>query len=140
MNTVSKEGLISGEYAWAHYSLAYPKAINLTRKLKDEYDAVLESVDLLVMPTTITPSSPLPKADATPLEHIDASIGKLENTSVFNGTGHPALAMPIGFVPAKEDANIMLPASMQIVGKFWDEAKILQAAYAWEKEYDWKKF
>ncbi|KAJ9144266.1 Amidase [Pleurostoma richardsiae] len=140
MNTVSKEGLISAEYGWTHYPLAYSKAVNLTRKLKDEYNAALEQVDLLVMPTTITPSNSLLAVNATPLEHIAASAGKLENTSPFNGTGHPALAMPIGFVPAKEDSSIKLPASMQIVGKFWDETKILQAAYAWENSYDWKTF
>lgn len=140
MNTVSKEGLLSGEYGWKQYPLAYSKAVNLTRKLKDEYDAALELVDLLVMPTTITPSSPLPGVDASPLEHIGASGGKLENTSQFNGTGHPALAMPIGFVPAKGNPSIKLPASMQIVGKFWDEAKVLQAAYAWENAYNWKIF
>lgn len=140
MNTVSKEGLISGEYAWTHYPLAYSKAVNLNRKLKDEYNAALEVVDLLVMPTTVAPSNPHPGADATPLEQIGASAGKLENTSQFNGTGHPALAMPIGFVPAKADSSIKLPASMQIVGKFWDEAKILQAAYAWENAHDWETF
>ncbi|KAK7752011.1 hypothetical protein SLS62_005973 [Diatrype stigma] len=140
MNTVSKEGLIAGEYGWTHYPLAYSKAVNLNRKLKDEYNAALEVVDLLVMPTTVAPSNPHPGDDATPLEQISASAGKLENTSQFNGTGHPALAMPIGFVPAKADSSIKLPASMQIAGKFWDEAKILQAAYEWENAHDWKTF
>ena len=140
MSTVSTEGLMSGEYGWTHYPLAYPKAVNLMRKLKDDYDTALKTVDFLVMPTTITASNPLPAVDATPLEHIAASAGKLENTSPFNGTGHPALAMPIGFVPSRVDPEIKLPASLQIVGRFWDEARILQAAYAWENAYDWKAF
>ncbi|OAA57386.1 Amidase [Niveomyces insectorum RCEF 264] len=140
MNMVSKEGLMTAEYGWTHFPLAYPKAVNLTRKLKDEYDAALDTVDFLVMPTTVTPSNPVPGPDATPAEHIAASAGKLENTSPFNGTGHPALAMPIGFVPSQSEPGIKLPASMQIVGKFWDEARILQVAYAWETAYDWKSF
>jgi amidase len=140
MSVVSKEGLLCGEYAWQHYPTVYAKAVNLSRKLKDEYDSVLSKYDLLIMPTTITPSNPLPRLDASPLVHIDASKGKLENSSPFNASGHPALAMPIGFVPASEDSSIRLPASMQIVGKYWDEATILRAAYAWENCVNWKEF
>lgn len=140
MNTVSKEGLLSGEFGWQNHPLAYAKAINLSRKLQHEYDTVLDEVDLLVMPTTVTPSNPLPPVGATPCQDMDASAGKLENTSPFNASGHPALAVPIGFVPAKDDPKIMLPTSMQIVGKYWDEARIVRAAYAWENSIDWRTF
>ena len=138
MSTASKEGLLAGAYGWEHYPLAYAKSVNLIRQLQDAYDSALQSVDFLVMPTTITPSSALPPADASPRTHVLASAGKLENTSQFNGTGHPALAMPIGFVSAQTDPSLRLPASLQIVGKFFDEARILQAAYAWESAYNWR--
>ncbi|KXL48849.1 hypothetical protein M433DRAFT_150651 [Acidomyces richmondensis BFW] len=140
MSTWSKEGLLAGEYGWTHFPLAYPKAVNLIRKVTRAYDATLAEYDLLVMPTTVTPADPLPPIDASPMEHMGKAVGKLENTSPFNASGHPALAFPIGMVPAAADATIMLPTSMQIVGKFWDEAKILQAGYAWENEVDWKNF
>lgn len=139
MNITSKEGLLTGELGWKQYSLAYPKAVNLMRKVKDMYDLALEEVDFLIMPTTVTPSNPYPLPDATPLQQSNAGAGKLENTSTFNGTGHPALAMPIGFVPAKDNSALKLPASLQIVGKFWDEVGILKAAYAWENAQDWKQ-
>lgn len=144
MGVVSKEGLLAGAFGWDQYPLAYAKAVNLMRQLRDAYDQVLQTVDLLVMPTTLIPSTPLPGttvaevAAVSPLSHIAAGAGLTDNTSPFNGTGHPALAMPIGFVPAKADPTIQLPASLQIVGKFFDEARILQAAYAWEGAYDWK--
>ena len=104
----------------------------------DAYDAALQDVDFVVMPTTVTPSNKYPLANASPLEQANAALGKLENTSPFNGTGHPALAMPIGFVPAQEDADLRLPASLQIVGRYWDEVGILKAAYAWENAQDWR--
>ncbi|KAF2101551.1 putative amidase [Rhizodiscina lignyota] len=141
MSVMTKEGLLSGEYAWQRYPTVYAKSVNLCRKLKEEYDAALAKYDLLVMPTTITASSPLPPVTGSPLVHIDASKGKLENTCSFNATGHPCLSMPIGLVPAPEDASIKLPASMQIVGKYWDEPKIFQAAYAWEQSVGkWQNF
>jgi amidase len=118
----------------------YAKAVNLSRKLKEAYNAALEEFDLLVMPTTITVANPLPPLDASPVQHMNASIGKMENASPFNASGHPALAMPIGFVPAKDDPRIKLPVSLQIVGNFWDEVTIFKAAYAWEREVDWHTF
>ncbi|EEA23060.1 hypothetical protein TMatcc_001923 [Talaromyces marneffei ATCC 18224] len=141
MSVMSKEGLIAGEYAWKHYSTLYPKVVNLIRKLQDAYDKALGEYDVLVMPTTITESNTLPAADATPLEHMDASKGKLENTSPFNASGHPALAVPIGLVPSRENPTITMPTSMQIVGRYWDELTILKIAYAWEREVgNWKDF
>lgn len=140
MSVMSKEGLLSGEFAWQHYTAVYPKAVNIMRKLKDLYDEVLSSVDVIVMPTTLCPARPLPAVGASPLAQIDAAKGMTENTCSFNATGHPALAMPIGFVPAKEDESIQLPASMQVVGKWHDEAMILRCAYAWEQTVDWRAF
>lgn len=141
MSVMIKEALISGEYAWKRYSTLYPKVVNLMRKLRDEYDKALEQYDVLVMPTTITESNKLPSTDASPLEHMDASKGKLENTSPFNASGHPALAVPIGLVPSRENPSINLPTSMQIVGRYWDELTILKIAYAWEREVgNWKEF
>ncbi|CAK7245497.1 MAG: hypothetical protein STHCBS139747_007081 [Sporothrix thermara] len=139
MSVVSKEGLLAGALGWDRHPLAYGKAVNLMRKLRDAYDACLEHVDVIVMPTTLVPSPLLPAIDASPLQHLSAAAGLLENVSVFNGTGHPALAMPIGMVPSATDASVMLPASMQLVGRFFDETRLLQVACAWESAYDWKK-
>ncbi|KAI0021675.1 putative amidase [Xylariomycetidae sp. FL0641] len=143
MNITSKDGLLAGELGWTHYPLAYPKAVNLMRKVQDAYDAALGEVDFLVMPTTVTPSNRYPSAGAgaTPLQQADAAAGKLENTAPFNGSGHPALAMPMGFVPAgdDDDPDLRLPASLQIVGRYWDEIGVLKAAYAWEQAQDWKR-
>jgi amidase len=140
MSVFSREGLFTGELGWSRYPYAYPKAVNLGRKLHDDYDEALRSFDLLIMPTTLRPSQPLPPSDAGPVAQMDANKGMTENTAPFNASGHPALAMPIGFVPSTADPSIMVPASMQIVGRFWEESTIFKAAYAWEQTVDWKTF
>ncbi|KAK8027460.1 hypothetical protein PG991_004516 [Apiospora marii] len=140
MSAFSHEGLLAGELGWSQYPLAYGKAVNLTRRLRDDYDAALERYDVLLLPTTLRASFPLPPADAGPVAHMDAGRGMTENTASFNGTGHPALAVPIGFVPSEADPSVMVPTSMQIVGRFWDEMTVLKAAYAWEQSVDWKSF
>jgi amidase len=44
----------------------------------------------------------------------------------------------VGFVPAREDANVKLPAGLQLVGRKYADADCLKVAAAWEKAYDWK--
>ena len=53
------------------------------------------------------------------------------NTQPFNYTGHPALAMPVG----KSSAG--LPASMQLIGRFFDDPLLLRVAYAYQHSVDW---
>ena len=47
------------------------------------------------------------------------------NTKLFNITGHPALTLNAGYSEG-------LPIGIQIVGKHWDETKVLNVAYALE--------
>jgi aspartyl-tRNA(Asn)/glutamyl-tRNA(Gln) amidotransferase subunit A len=54
-------------------------------------------------------------------------------TIPFNVTGHPALAVPIGF------ASDGLPMGMQIVGRLFDEPTVLQIGAAYEAEAGWHK-
>jgi len=120
MSVVSQNAVFSGDYCWERFPHV--------------------KYDVLVMPTTITPADPLPNPDDSAIIKMSKTIGKLDNTCPFNATGHPALAMPIGFVPAKDDPKVKVPASLQIVGKHFDEVTVLQAAFAWENARDWKKF
>lgn len=63
------------------------------------------------------------------------------NTCQFNLTGHPAMTIPIGFLPDQtgNDEKILLPLGMQIVGPLHGEEKIFKVGYAFEKLVDWKK-
>ena len=54
------------------------------------------------------------------------------NTAPFNVTGHPALSINAGFSNG-------LPVGMMIVGRKFDEATVLNVAYAYEKIRDAKE-
>lgn len=140
MSVVSKNSVFGGEYGWEKYPHVYAKAINLCRKLTEAYNEALKKYDVLVMPTTITQADPLPLETDSAIKKMSSTIGKLDNTCPFNATGHPALAFPIGFVPAKSDPSIRVPASMQVVGKHFDEVTCLRIAYAWENARNWEGF
>jgi aspartyl-tRNA(Asn)/glutamyl-tRNA(Gln) amidotransferase subunit A len=45
----------------------------------------------------------------------------------FNLTGHPAIAVPAGFSKAG------LPLSIQLVGRYFDDATLLRTANAYER-------
>ena len=55
-----------------------------------------------------------------------------QNTGPFNVTGHPALSINAGFSDG-------LPVGMMIVGRKFDEATVLNVAYAYEKIRDAKE-
>lgn len=75
-----------GEFCWGKFPLVYAKAINLGRKLTETYNEALTKYDVLVMPTTITASDPLPLESDSAVTKMSKTIGKLDNTCPFNAT------------------------------------------------------
>jgi amidase len=142
MSVTSKNNLFSGDYLWDRFPGLYAKSVNLTRKLTEAYNAALSEYDVLVMPTTIGPADAFPLETDGPVARMSKmGLGKIDNTCPFNGSGHPALAMPIGFVEVGEAGRkVKVPTSLQIVGKYFDESLMLRIAYAWENARDWKEF
>ncbi|KAK5677960.1 hypothetical protein LTS10_009844 [Elasticomyces elasticus] len=116
------------------------KCMNLLRKMNDDYDRAFAGVDVLVMPTLPSPPCKLfddPAAHG-PLERLSRNVGLVGNCAPFDSTGHPALTIPVGFVPAQDDETIKLPAGLQIVAKKFRDIDCLKVGAAWERAYDWK--
>ncbi|KXG49701.1 Amidase [Penicillium griseofulvum] len=134
----TKNVIINGLYLMQQFPGLYGKTANIGRLLSDKYEALFEKYDILVMPTTPVVAPRHGKREL-PLDSLRPSMGLTINTAIFNVTGHPALTIPVGFAPAKEDNQIMLPVGMQIVGGLWQEEKILRAGNTWETHFDWKK-
>jgi amidase len=103
----------------------YAKAQNLGRKLAAAYDAALESYDLLLLPTLPMKATPIPAPDAPREEVVQRALEMIYNTCPFDVTGHPAMNVPCSLSDG-------LPVGAMLVGRKWDEAKILKAARAFE--------
>ncbi|KAI1774433.1 amidase signature enzyme [Hypoxylon cercidicola] len=116
------------------------KTMNLLKATSDGYDKALEQFDVLVMPTLPYPPPRLPEPESNegPLDFLNRTIGLVANTCPFNNSGHPALSLPVGFVPAREDSSVKLPTAMQIVGRKYADVECLKIAAAWEKAFDWE--
>ena len=132
----TKVSLIAAELSRRQYhGRVYAKAQNVRPTFIKAYDTALQDVDVLVMPTCLM-TAPKNHRPTTYLEAVEdnlasANSGPSRNTQPFNYTGHPALAMPVG----KSSAG--LPASMQLIGRFFDDPLVLRVAYAYQHSVDW---
>jgi amidase len=116
--------------------------MNLYRRLADEYETALSSVDVLITPTTPYVADRHGSPRAGPSDQLGKSRGVAINTVCFNASGHPAMNLPVGFLPPDDDkgreSGVLLPVGMQIVGKMLDEAMIYRVGAAWEANYNWR--
>jgi len=119
----------------------YARAQNVRQHFVDAYDAALDKVDLLLMPTVPTVAMRNVALPADPLAVLAMELDpatnpmkglaeRLRNVQPFNYTGHPGISVPCGKVGR-------LPVGMQLVGRHFAEATLLRTAYAYEHMVDW---
>jgi aspartyl-tRNA(Asn)/glutamyl-tRNA(Gln) amidotransferase subunit A len=110
----------------------YLKGQRLRTLLKNEVDAALAKLDVLLAPTT--------PIEATAVGQNEVRIGDqslpvrgslIRFTRPFNLTGHPAASVPCGFTAEG------LPIGLQIIGRPFDEATVLRVADAYQRLTDW---
>jgi aspartyl-tRNA(Asn)/glutamyl-tRNA(Gln) amidotransferase subunit A len=94
---------------------------NIERDRKAIAVQAFKDVDLLLLPTTTTTVPTMEDARG----NAQALSG--ENTIFANYFGLPAISAPCGF-----DHN-RLPLGLQLVGKPWDEASVLQLGHQFER-------
>lgn len=96
------------------------------QRLCRDVDRLLSDFDALLMPTT-----PLPPIPVSEIDQSKAPMSRL--TRPINLLDLCALALPCGF--SKQG----LPISLQIVGRGYDEARVLRIGWAFENATDWHK-
>jgi aspartyl-tRNA(Asn)/glutamyl-tRNA(Gln) amidotransferase subunit A len=112
----------------------YVQAQRLRRAFSDGMRALMQRVDALALPTL--PILP-PRIDQLdqPVRigssEFDASSALLRFTFPFNMTGQPALALPCGF------STSGLPISLQLAGRYLDEATLLRIGHAYQQVTEW---
>jgi aspartyl-tRNA(Asn)/glutamyl-tRNA(Gln) amidotransferase subunit A len=89
-------------------------------------------IDLLATPTLPIVAPQIGQADVD-IRGKDDSVfaALLRNTEPFDLAGLPALVIPCGLTRGN------LPASLQLVGGAFEEARVLSAGHAYQRETDW---
>lgn len=119
-----KRRVLLGTYALSagYYGKYYLKALKVRTLVKRDFDAALKDVDVLITPTMPFPAFKIGEKTDDPLALYLADV----NTVPINLAGVPSVSVTCGFVRN-------LPIGMQIIGRHFDEGRILRTAYAFER-------
>ncbi len=120
-----KRRIMIGTYALSsgYYDAYYKKAQQVRTMVMQDFEKAFQTYDVLVTPTTPTTAFGIGEKTSDPLQMY---MGDICTVSVNIG-GLPAIVLPCGY----DDKG--LPIGLQIIGKPFGEASILNAAYALEK-------
>jgi aspartyl-tRNA(Asn)/glutamyl-tRNA(Gln) amidotransferase subunit A len=100
-------------------------------EIKDAFLKAMSEYDALLVPTTIIPAPFLDQKEVkVGGKNIEVYLSLNKLTTVFDITGLPALNIPAGLVDSK------LPVGVQLVGRPFDEVRILKIAYTYEQYYN----
>ena len=121
-----KRRIMLGTYALSsgYYDAYYKKAMQVRTMIMEDFKNVFAGCDLLLTPTAPTTAFGIGEKTANPLEMYLMDI----YTVPVNIAGIPGISVPCGF----DDQG--MPIGMQLLGPALSEDKLLQAAYAFERE------
>ena len=117
-----RAGLALGQCILAEH---YIRAKRIMASYRQQTAAQFENVDVILTPATPVIAPKLGTVNVN-MEGVDEAVGNAitRYTTFFNMTGHPALTLPCGLHSAG------LPMGVQVVGRYFDEATVLQIASA----------
>ncbi|MDG2140550.1 MAG: Asp-tRNA(Asn)/Glu-tRNA(Gln) amidotransferase subunit GatA [Gammaproteobacteria bacterium] len=124
-----KRRIMVGTYALSagYYDDYYQKAQKIRRLIKNDFDRAFEEVDVIIGPT-----SPNTAFDIGAKKDPVAMYLEDIYTIAVNLAGLPGISVPAGFSEG-------LPIGMHIIGKHFEEAKVLNVAHQFQQETEWHK-
>ncbi len=123
-----KRRIMLGTYALSsgYYDAYYLKAQKVRTVINREFQAAFEKYDIIVTPTSPTVAFPIGAKIDDPYAMYLNDVYTLPASVA----GLPGLSLPCGLSEG-------LPVGLQIIGNFFDEGRILRAAYAFESALGW---
>ena len=123
-----KRRILVGTYALSsgYYDAYYRKAQQVRRLIKQDFDNAFAGVDFVVGPTTPGPAF-------RHGEHADDPVTMYLTdiyTTAVNLSGLPGISIPAGLAHG-------LPVGLQIIGNYFDEARLLNVAHTYQGITDW---
>nr|WP_203415547.1 Asp-tRNA(Asn)/Glu-tRNA(Gln) amidotransferase subunit GatA [Candidatus Scalindua japonica] len=121
-----KRRILLGNYVLSagFYDAYYLKASKVRTLIKSDFEDAFDKVDCIISPTCPSPAFKIGEKITDPLEMYLSDI----YTIPANLVGIPGVSIPCGFTTTG------LPIGMQIMGKYFEEKKILQIAKLFENE------
>lgn len=126
-----KRRIMVGTYALSagYYDAYYLKAQQLRRLIAEDFSRAFEQCDVIVGPTSPTTAFNLGEKSEDP---VSMYLNDIYTISV-NLAGLPGMSLPTGFDSSNR------PIGLQLIGQYFDEARLLQVAHQYQQVTDWHK-
>ncbi len=119
--------ILMGTYALSagYFDAYYIKAQKVRRLIIQDFEEAFANCDLIASPTAPTPAYKL----SEDLDSATMYLGDIYTIGV-NLAGLPALSQPVGLTTEG------LPVGLQLIGKHWEESKLLTTAHLFQQHTD----
>jgi aspartyl-tRNA(Asn)/glutamyl-tRNA(Gln) amidotransferase subunit A len=123
-----KRRILVGTYALSagYFDAYYLKAQKVRRLIQQDFIDAFKEVDVLMSPVSPSPAFVQGEKTSDPVTMYLEDIF----TIAVNLAGVPAMSVPAGFVDG-------LPVGLQIIGNYFEEARLLNAAHQFQQVTDW---
>ena len=128
-NEVQRRILI-GTYCLSagYYDAYYGKAQQVRQLIRQDFVQAFENIDLIMGPTCPSPAFKFGSKGNDPVAMYLEDIYTIST----NLAGLPGMSLPCGMVDNK-------PVGLQIIGNYFDESRMLNAAHQFQQVTDWHK-
>ncbi|MBC3862730.1 Asp-tRNA(Asn)/Glu-tRNA(Gln) amidotransferase subunit GatA [Undibacterium jejuense] len=128
-----KRRILVGAYVLSHgyYDAYYLQAQKIRRLIAQDFAAAFEKCDVIMGPVAPTVAWDLGAQSDDPVANYLADIFTL-STSL---AGLPGMSIPCGF--GQGEKNSKRPVGLQLIGNYFDEARLLNVAHQYQQVTDW---
>lgn len=120
--------IMVGTYALSagYYDAYYRKAQQVRHLIRGDFLRAFNDVDLILGPTSPTVAFNIGERSDDPVSMYLSDI----YTIAVNLAGLPGMSVPAGFAQGR-------PVGLQLIGNYFDEARLLNAAHRYQQVTDW---
>ncbi len=125
-----KRRIMIGTYALSagYYDAYYLKAQKIRRLISDDFEQAFKQVDVIMGPTAPSPAFKIGEKTDDPVSMYLSDL----YTGAVNLAGLPGMSIPAGFDKG-------LPVGLQLIGNYFDEARLLNIAHQFQQATDFHK-
>jgi aspartyl-tRNA(Asn)/glutamyl-tRNA(Gln) amidotransferase subunit A len=127
-----KRRIMIGTYVLSHgyYDAYYLQAQKIRRMIADDFQNAFKQCDVIAGPVAPTVAWKIGEKSDDPVANYLADIFTLPASLA----GLPGMSIPTGFAQAEKDKG--MPIGMQLIGNYFSEARLLNAAHRFQQATD----
>jgi len=127
-----KRRIMMGAYVLSHgyYDAYYLQAQKIRRMIADDFQNAFKECDVIAGPVAPTVAWKIGEKSDDPVANYLADIFTLPASLA----GLPGMSIPVGFAKSAEDKG--MPIGMQLIGNYFQEARLLNAAHRFQLATD----